>query len=338
LKRYIRALEGLQTPEEQAVTQKAVTDFLKGEGKRLQSKLLDYAKDKASYIEEFWYESYLSHSDPVVLALNPFFVLEDDPVTSRGDQLHRAASLVGSSLGFIHDLRAGVLEPDNVRGIPLDMDQYTRLFGTSRIPTEVRSSHAAVTCSDDPSRKDVIWHPTNTLGTSSSSDAANSVRSSHILSRSLTRSTDYFDVFDSQNRPLLTEAAILANLKAIVSDADRTPIREVAKGAIGLLSTENRKTWSQLRKMIQKDPNNKKNLKVVDDALFVVCLDDAGPQDVGQVCANFLCGTYDLEAGLRFVRHCLVVVNPLFQVYKLERARTGGMTRLEACFAAMQLC
>jgi len=29
-----------------------------------------------SYIEEFWYESYLSHSDPVVLALNPFFVLE----------------------------------------------------------------------------------------------------------------------------------------------------------------------------------------------------------------------------------------------------------------------
>lgn len=29
-----------------------------------------------SYIEEFWYESYLAHSDPVVLALNPFFVLE----------------------------------------------------------------------------------------------------------------------------------------------------------------------------------------------------------------------------------------------------------------------
>jgi len=29
-----------------------------------------------SYIEEFWYESYLSHSDPVVLALNPFFILE----------------------------------------------------------------------------------------------------------------------------------------------------------------------------------------------------------------------------------------------------------------------
>lgn len=43
-----------------------------------------------------------------------------------------------SSLGFIHDLRAGLLEPDTVRGTPLDMDQYSRLFGTSRIPTDVR--------------------------------------------------------------------------------------------------------------------------------------------------------------------------------------------------------
>ena len=43
-----------------------------------------------------------------------------------------------SSLGFIHDLRAGLLEPDIVRGTPLDMDQYSRLFGTSRIPTDVR--------------------------------------------------------------------------------------------------------------------------------------------------------------------------------------------------------
>lgn len=102
------------------------------------------------------YESYLSHSDPVVLALNPYFVLEyviffrppamddlslfsrNDPTPDRGSQLPRAAALVVSSLGFIHDLRAGLLEPDTVRGTPLDMDQYSRLFGTSRIPTDVR--------------------------------------------------------------------------------------------------------------------------------------------------------------------------------------------------------
>jgi carnitine O-acetyltransferase len=107
------------------------------------------------------YESYLSHSDPVVLALNPFFILEyvsiyfwntffsfraswitllvcrDDPTPSRGSQLPRAAALIVSSLGFIHDLRAELLEPDTIRGVPLDMDQYKRLFGTARVPTDV---------------------------------------------------------------------------------------------------------------------------------------------------------------------------------------------------------
>ena len=63
----------------------------------------------------------------------------NDPTVDRGQQLPRAASLIVSSLDFIHDLRAGMLEPDLMRGIPLDMDQYTRLFGTARIPTEVRA-------------------------------------------------------------------------------------------------------------------------------------------------------------------------------------------------------
>lgn len=75
----------------------------------------------------------------------------NDPTPDRGQQLPRAASLIVSSLGFIHDLRAGMLEPDSVRGIPLDMDQYSRLFGTARIPTEVRFfpsvTHIVTICS-----------------------------------------------------------------------------------------------------------------------------------------------------------------------------------------------
>lgn len=62
----------------------------------------------------------------------------NDPSPDRGSQLPRAASLIISSLGFIHDLCTGQLQPDTVRGTPLDMTQYSRLFGTSRIPTEVR--------------------------------------------------------------------------------------------------------------------------------------------------------------------------------------------------------
>ncbi|KAK7692110.1 hypothetical protein QCA50_003729 [Cerrena zonata] len=267
-KKYLRALEGLQDPETHEATKKAVEEFLNGEGPRIQERLKQWAENKASYIEDFWYESYLSHSDPVVLALNPFFVLENDPTPDRGSQLPRAASLIISSLGFIHDLRAGLLEPDSVRGTPLDMDQYTRLFGTARIPTE-RGCRMEV-------------HPD----------------SRHLVV--LRRGQFYwFDVLDMENRPVLTEREILRNLQAIVQDADKLPTHEVARNSIGVLSTENRKVWSSLRKALTRNRNNEACLEIIDNALFVVCLDDASPDNLAELCNNFLCGTYNLWGGVQ---------------------------------------
>lgn len=43
----------------------------------------------------------------------------------------------------------------------------------------------------------------------------------------LTRVTDWFDVMDGENRPLLTEREVLRNLQAVVTDADKTPLLEV---------------------------------------------------------------------------------------------------------------
>ncbi|KAF5386863.1 hypothetical protein D9615_002089 [Tricholomella constricta] len=270
--RYLRALEGLQDEREHAQTKEAVRDFLMNDGPKIQEKLKDWASRKDSYIEDFWYESYLSLTDPVVLALNPFFVLENDPTPDRGAQLPRAASLVISSLGFIHDLRAGLLQPDTVRGTPLDMEQYKRLFGTSRIPTE---------------RGCVMDTKEN---------------SNHIVV--LRRGQFYwFDVLDEDNLPVLTEREVLRNLQAIVSDADKTNRSEphtpsqVARGAVGVLSTENRKIWSKLRGKLASDRHNASCLEIVDDALFVVCLDDTAPENVGDLCSNFLCGTYALDGG-----------------------------------------
>ncbi|KAG8905645.1 hypothetical protein FRB99_008486 [Tulasnella sp. 403] len=267
-RRYLASLEALQDPTEHEKTQRAVAEFLQNDGPRLQEKLKAYAVDKPSYIEEFWYESYLSHSDPVVLALNPFFVLEDDPTPSRGSQLPRAARLIASSLAFVHDVRAGVLEPDTLRGEPLDMHQYTQLFGTARIPTN-RGCRMAVN------------HDSRHIA---------------ILRRG---QFYYFDVLDSKNRPVLTEREIMNNLEAIMADADKTPELEVYKSALGVLSTENRKNWSSLRDTISKNPNNDSCLQIVDDALFVVCLDSTSPSNIAEVCCNFLCGTYELHDGIQ---------------------------------------
>jgi carnitine O-acetyltransferase len=46
LKRYLNALVGLQDPHEHARTRAAVDDFLKGEGPRIQERLIEWAKTK----------------------------------------------------------------------------------------------------------------------------------------------------------------------------------------------------------------------------------------------------------------------------------------------------
>lgn len=69
-KRYLRALEALQDEEEHERTKAVVKEFLEsGEGAKWHKKLEEYNEGVDSYIEEFWYESYLSFADSVVLSL-----------------------------------------------------------------------------------------------------------------------------------------------------------------------------------------------------------------------------------------------------------------------------
>lgn len=115
------------------------------------------------------------------------------------------------------------------------------------------------------------------------------------------RVSDWFDCLDSKNRPLLNDKEILSTLEAIVRDADKTPVREVARNALGILTTETRKIWSHLRdELISSNKNNKNSLNVVESALFVVCLDDGdAPEDLAALCGNFLCGGYKLDGGIQ---------------------------------------
>jgi carnitine O-acetyltransferase len=59
-RRHLEALSPLQTIREHEETKAAVKDFLKTDGPILQEKLRTYASSKTSYIEQFWYDSYLN--------------------------------------------------------------------------------------------------------------------------------------------------------------------------------------------------------------------------------------------------------------------------------------
>jgi carnitine O-acetyltransferase len=270
LQKYLAALEPLQSAREHEETKAAAKDFAENEGKELQAKLKKYATGKSSYIEQFWYDSYLNFDNPVVLNLNPFFLLEDDPTPARNNQVTRAASLVISALCFVRAVRLEEMPPDKVRGAPLDMYQYSRLFGTARVPTE----HGCVIGQDSDSKHVVV----------------------------MCRGQFYwFDVLDMNNDLIMTEKDVAINLQSIVDDAVQTPIQEAAKGAIGVLSTENRKTWSGLRDVLTREEgsNNSECLNIVDSALFIICLDYTEPKDVSQLCGNMLCGTNEVVKGVQ---------------------------------------
>ncbi|ORX48839.1 acyltransferase ChoActase/COT/CPT [Hesseltinella vesiculosa] len=269
--RYLSALKPLQSEQEHEKTKTSVKAFLEQEGPNLQEKLQTYATDKSSYIEEFWYDSYLQYTDPVVLNLNPFFLLEDDPTPQRNDQIIRASSLIASTVTFIDALQRQTLEPDVFRGIPLCMSQFTRMFGTTRVPTEEHGCYMS-TAPRDTARHIVVMVHSQCY---------------------------HFDVFDEQGYVSLSEKEIANNLRAIVHDAKQVQVNDIAKSAVGVLTTENRRNWAHYRTHLQKDPVNRDALQVVESALFVVCLDHVEPANIEELSTNMLCGTYKLERGLQ---------------------------------------
>ncbi|KAF1990587.1 carnitine acetyl transferas-like protein [Aulographum hederae CBS 113979] len=269
-KKYLESLEPLQSHKEHRESQAAVRDFLKSEGPALQDRLKKYAEDKANYIEQFWYDSYLNYDNPVVLNLNPFFLLEDDPTPARNNQVTRAASLVTSALAFVRAVRREELPPDTIRGQPLCMYQYSRLFGTARIPTE-HGCHIG----QDPNAKHIV-----------------------VMAHG---QFYWFDVLDDNSDLIMTEKDMALNLDVIVADASKVPLQDAAKGALGVLSTENRKVWSGLRDVLHRDEdsNNSDCLNIVDSALFILCLDYTEPITGADLCMNMLCGTSRIERGVQ---------------------------------------
>ena len=216
------------------------------------------------------YDSYLNFDNPVVLNLNPFFLLEDDPTPARNNQVTRAASLVISALCFVRAVRKEELPPDTLRGQPLDMYQYSRLFGTARVPTENGCQIA-----QDSGAKHMV-----------------------VLCKG---QFYWFDVLDDNADLIMTEKDMAVNLQVCVDDAEETPIHEAAKGALGVLSTENRKIWSGLRDVLMRDEdsNNAECLSIVDSALFVLCLDYVEPPTSAALCGNMLCGTNEVIKGVQ---------------------------------------
>lgn len=291
LKRYLARMEPLQDEISHANTIKAVADSVKSL-EVLDKELREYDEQLAqrepfsSYIEQFWFDSYLEYDESVVLNLNPYFQLADDPTMNNvprvgvrfshfNRQVKRTSKLVVSMLKFVRSIRKGTLPIDNARGRPMSMDQYKKLFGSSRLPpaspdSEFSSCHLQT----DPTSHHVV-----------------------VMYKS---QFYWFDVLDINNEPIFREPEELEwNLYSIITDGEQNSLDSNLRNTcpMGIFTTENRRVWANVRDYIGKseDQTNWRNLKIIDSALFIICLDDSDLTDERDVIKSMICGTSKID-------------------------------------------
>lgn len=285
-RRYLDAQKPLLTPEQYEDTKQLVEKFQKREAPGLHAELIQ--KDKrnkhTSYIAGPWYDMYLEARDSVVLNYNPFLMFKDDPVAENNNQVVRATNMIKSAMRFKLSLDDLFLEPDIfhlnpkssdtqwfrniirfvprqlswygaflVKAFPLDMGQYSRLFCSTRIP-ELKKDKLA------------------TFETGR-----------HIL---VMRKGNFY-VFDTitTDGNIVPTATIYQNLKYIIEDSTPAPNFPVAA-----LTSENRDSWASMRHALEAIPGNEEVLKLIDSAVFVLCLDDHDVSSIADVTRTFLHG------------------------------------------------
>ncbi|XP_053969087.1 carnitine O-palmitoyltransferase 2, mitochondrial isoform X2 [Anastrepha ludens] len=272
--RFLASVLPILDREEYERTVRILDEFKNGDGVELQKLLQrsDKANKHTSYISKPWFDMYLRDRRPLPLNYNPLLIMKHDTRSGYQNQLLRATNLVISSMRFWRSLQADILEPEiyhlnsnktdtqgfrnlmrlmpravatyaayAFKAFPLDMNQYSRLFGVSRIPGKGKD-----------------W-------------LVQDERSKHILvmRRGNMYSVDVLNKDGNIERPNV----ILGRLHAVLQlDGNSGP----SPVPFGALTSSNRDDWATMRQHLIEnlEAENKRLLETeIDSALFCLCLD-----------------------------------------------------------------
>lgn len=271
-RQLLAALKPLLSPEEYLEVLHELAQFVDNKYIRLiQAHLVELSKrdDVACYLNTIYNETYPGIYGELrgdILPRNPYLVLEEDPYAKTlnpPNQPQRAANLINSSLKFIISLRNETLKPDltpkNLN--PLTMNCYRNLFGTTRVPdlhdeatyrVSIQkykhindSRHIVVICNNQYYKLDLLLEH----------DEKSTAKSKHAI------------LFSDHELSLLLQEIV--DLSAVVDK-----IASI-NNSIGSITTQNFHHWKSARQELMR--SNKETLSVIDDALFVVCLDSNSP-------------------------------------------------------------
>ena len=276
LDRYLESVRPLVSKETFARTQAIASEFGRagssldqpGPGEYLQNLLKEWdSKQPHSWLEKWWLDvAYHSWRDPLCVNSNYWLLFENDPnaydIITESDvkqqsnsqksvvdrvgysdfQIRRAAKLTTLALDVMDEINRGDWPVEKTHDGPLSIEQYSWVFGVTRIP---RPGCDAIKKSQTPAR--------------------------HIVAI-IDDQLYYIRVYDKQGKRCLV-GDIEDQLSAAVKHASSLTDKE-KNAAICVLTGGHRDRWATVYADLLDSPQNGIVLDLIQEANFVVSLDD----------------------------------------------------------------
>lgn len=213
-----------------------------GEGEKLQHALIGQAEQKKnkSWDCTTWLDLYLAGRYPLPINSNVFYYLKSKLNINHYSQSQIAAALVSSVLQFNLLIESESLTIDRQKGQALCMEQYKNLFSATRMPRKVKDELVI-----SSTKKHIV-----------------------VLFKGHLFKLKVLD--DNGNIHLFSE----------IEDALQRILHFTVAGQnIGSLTTLPRDEWAESQIILQKlNKKNSEQLKIIEQALFTLSLDENSPE------------------------------------------------------------
>lgn len=250
---FLDWVEPLLTQAQFTKTKEIVKEFksVDGDGAKLQRTLREYVEKNqlTNWVAPLWEDVYLKPRIPLIIEGNVFYLLKRKV---NSNQAELATQVILSALEFKNLIDKEKLKIDMQNQKPICMEQYKRIFSSTRIPRKQRDE----LIKDSSGKHILILYKDNIYS---------------------------INVIDHSGK-IKPYGQIINALEDILS-------QDTKGQGMGIFTSMDRDQWAGTRdNLLSIDTINRKNIEKIENAIFAVCLDDTNPNSLEETSQNLLHG------------------------------------------------
>lgn len=135
LQKFLKSVKPLLNNEKYHQTENLIEKFGKGIGAKLHTLLKKKAEQSENWLADWWTTvAYLSWRVPVVINCSPGLYFPTRFFENEFQWCHYASQIIWASLRYKQMVDNNEISLEKAGKFPLDMAQYKKIFGTSRVP------------------------------------------------------------------------------------------------------------------------------------------------------------------------------------------------------------